>query len=184
MIIGISGKIGSGKSHIARQIQYYFSDYDFQRKSFGYDIKKIVSYMTGINLKTVLSRKAKTIYLPEWDLTIGQMFQKIGTDCMRNNLHPDSWILSLFSKCSNNQNYVIDDVRFFNEADAIKERGGIIIRLNGDPKNIRATDKRDPNHRSEVELDNYNKFDIIFENHLSANIDELMELIKVKISDI
>lgn len=182
MIIGISGKIGSGKTHTARYIINNLTEYNFKKKSYGYDVKKIASILTGINMKTILSRKAKNIYLPEWDMNLGQMFQKIGTDCMRLNLHPDTWLISMFSKYTNEDNWVIDDVRFRNEADLIKEKGGIIIRVEGDPKYIRANDSRDPNHQSEIELDDYEKFDIIFDSE-KDDLDDLMIQIKNKITN-
>jgi len=182
MIVAISGKIGSGKSHISKHIRTELPNLDFKNKSFGYDVKKIVSYLTGINMKTILSRKAKSIFLSEWNMTIGEMFQKVGTDCMRDNLHNNTWVLSMFSKYDDGLNWVIDDVRFRNEANYIKERGGIIIRLEGDPKNVRAFDKRDPNHKSEIELDNYEKFDIIWENTLEKPLDDLIQLIEHKIN--
>ena len=181
MIIGVAGKIGSGKTHIARYIQDNLQEYNFQLKSFGYDVKKITSYLTGINMKTIMSRKAKSLYLPEWGLTLGEMFQKVGTDCMRDNLHFDTWVLSLFSKYSDEQNWVIDDVRFLNEAKAIKDKGGLIIRLEGDPMELRKNDSRDPNHRSEIELDDYNRFDIIYDNRLNLNLDDLIKSIRLKI---
>jgi len=182
MIIGISGKIGSGKSEVARQIRKTFPDKNFKIVSFGYMVKKVASQLTGISLKTCLSRKAKNIYLPEWDMTLGKMYQKIGTDCMRDNLHKDTWVIAAFAKYNKNENWIFDDVRFFNEANGIKERGGLLIRLEGDPKGIRANDTRDPNHESETQLDNYNRFDIIFDNDRPIEkIFELTELIKDKI---
>jgi hypothetical protein len=177
MIIGISGKIGSGKTHTARYIENHLPEYKFQKKSYGYNVKKIASILTGISMKTILSRKSKNIYLPEWNMNIGQMFQKIGTDCMRFNLHPDTWLLSMFATYSEDQNWVVDDVRFVNEADLIKEKGGIIIRVEGDPKGVRVKDNRDPNHPSETSLDNYNRYDIIFDSE-KENLDDLIKQIK------
>lgn len=177
MIIGISGKIGSGKTHTAKYIINNMTDYDFKLKSYGYNVKKIASLLTGINMKTIMSRKAKNIYLPEWKMTLGEMYQKIGTDCMRFNLHPDTWLISMFSTYHENDNWVIDDVRFRNEADLIKENGGIIIRVEGDPKSVREKDVRDHNHLSETELDNYEKFSIIFDSD-KENLDDLIKQIK------
>jgi len=180
VIIGISGKIGSGKSFIARHIQNNLLEYKFEYKSFSYEVKKIASYLTGVNMKTVVSRKAKPMYLPEWDMTLCEMFQKIGTDCMRNNLHADTWVLSMFSKHTD-QNFIIDDVRFINEADSIKSRGGILIRLDGDPKDIRKNDPRDMDHISETQLDDYRGFYIIYDNNLNSDLNDLLQLIKLKI---
>ena len=180
MIIGISGKIGSGKSEVARQIKKTFPDKNFKIMSYGYMVKKVTSLLTGINMKTCLSRNAKNIYLPEWNMTLGEMFQKVGTDCMRNNLHKNTWVISAFSNY-NDENLIFDDVRFINEADGIKERNGLLIRLEGDPKNVRANDTRNLIHESETQLDDYMGFDIIYDNNQPIEkITDLLELIKDK----
>lgn len=66
-------------------------------------------------------------------------------------------------------NWIISDVRFLNEAKAIKDRNGILIRLN------RST-RLESAHESETALDKYNDWDYIIENN--GTIDEL--IIKVK----
>jgi hypothetical protein len=87
----------------------------------------------------------------------------------------------MFSSYNDNENYIIDDVRFKNEADIIKEKGGILIRLEGDPKGIRAKDLRDPNHISEIALDDYDKFDIKY-NSDKDYLEDLLNFIKSKMS--
>ena len=42
--------------------------------------------------------------------------------------------------------------------------GGIIIRLNGDPLNSKAGDDRNMQHQSEIDLDDYEGFDYVYEN--------------------
>ncbi len=168
-VIGISGKIGSGKDTLAnRFIKAYYktSGIKFKNKKFGYKVKKLVSELTGLSMRVMLSRNGKLIYLEEWGMTVGELQQKMGTDAVRCNIHDDGWVLSLFSKYNPTKDFwIISDVRFINEADKIKNMGGVLIRLNGDPKNCRANDKRDMNHRSETELDNYDKWDYIYDNN-------------------
>jgi hypothetical protein len=80
-------------------------------------------------------------------------------------------------------NWIVTDVRFPNEADAIKNRGGILIRINRNSlskdkiKNaIEKTNGYLPaEHESETALDNYNKFDYIVENN--SSIEELINKI-------
>jgi len=167
MIIGVSGKIGSGKDSFANYlIKYVKENYDilFENKKYAYNLKKIVSILTGVSMEDVLSREGKLKYLPEWNMTVGEMQQKLGTEAVRNNIHQDAWVLSLFGTYSEDKFWVITDVRFKNEAEIIKKKGGIIVRLNGDPEKCRLNDNRSMEHPSETELDDYDGFDYIFDN--------------------
>lgn len=58
------------------------------------------------------------------------VLQKIGTDLLRNNIHPDVHVLSTFSDYKGFQsNWIISDTRFRNEAEMIRQRRGIVIRV-------------------------------------------------------
>lgn len=115
-------------------------------------------------MEDVLSREGKLKYLPEWGMTIGEMQQKVGTEAIRNNIHNDAWVLSLFGTYTDEDFWIVTDVRFKNEAKIIKERGGIIIRLNGDPLNSKKNDNRNMEHQSEIDLDDYQDFDYVYDN--------------------
>jgi hypothetical protein len=77
------------------------------------------------------------------------MLQKVGTESMRDVIHENVWVNALFADYKTttyrvevpvrvagyidhevSPNWIITDVRFPNEAEAVKERGGILIRLN------------------------------------------------------
>lgn len=70
-------------------------------------------------------------------------------------------------------NWIIPDLRFPNEAAAIKERDGILIRINR-PGTVVGT------HSSETALDNYQGFDHILENNgtLEGLYEKVTELVK------
>lgn len=68
-------------------------------------------------------------------------------------------------------NWIITDVRFPNEAQAIKDRGGIMIRIERPGVESHCGGQ----HPSETALDNYN-FDYVIENE--GSIDELIQKIK------
>jgi len=181
LIIGISGKIGSGKDTVAKEIIKSFPDYNFRKVSFGYNVKKIVSILTGIDMRTILSRKIKSVFLPDWEMTVGELFQQVGTNALRDILSEDTWILSLFNNIKDGENIIITDVRFLNEANAILNRGGYLFRINGDPNKINSNETRNINHKSETELDNFENFDIIYENvppidNLKTIIDKIRKL--------
>lgn len=150
-------------------------------------------------------------YLP----TYREFLVYIGTDLFRNKVHPNIWVNALMNKYKGVKqttfnkdapiyripteedevkygrveviypNWVITDVRFPNEAKAIKDRGGIVIRINrfysGQVRKIGDTirtgsvsttpveiDHSSP-HPSETALDNYD-FDYVIDNNDTIKI--------------
>lgn len=108
-------------------------------------------------------------YTTERSMTVRELLQKLGTDAIRNQLHTNAWVNALMSKYRGDSNWVVTDVRFPNEAEAIRERGGILIRLN---RNIGSTST----HPSETALDNYGHFDYILDNN--GTLEELEARVK------
>ena len=110
------------------------------------------------------------------------LLQEIGTDLFRNQFHPNTWInatmtnyrksidMTKKSHISDLPNWIITDVRFCNEAQAIKQKSGILIRIN------RSTIESDDNHESETDLDQYPNFDYIIKN--DGNLDDLVYKVK------
>lgn len=73
----------------------------------------------------------QTAYKTEFTPRI--LLQMIGTDLLRNKLLQNIWINALFADyipLDDAPNWIITDVRFKNELEAIRERGGITIRVN------------------------------------------------------
>lgn len=106
------------------------------------------------------------------------LLQLLGTECGRNIIHPNIWVNSLFADFTVDSKWIISDLRFPNEFDAIKERGGIIIRVN------RKGFENTGNHESETALDNH-VFDYTIENNssleqLKRDVRELLHVINLK----
>ena len=94
-------------------------------------------------------------------MSVRDFLQKLGTDALRMGLHDNVWVNALMAdyqpldfdsltEAEIMPNWVITDTRFPNEAKAIKDKGGIIIRIDRpgvDPIN---------DHPSEVGLDSWN----------------------------
>jgi hypothetical protein len=100
-------------------------------------------------------------------MTVRDLLQKLGTDACRNGLHTNTWVNALmadykmhpehFNDIANGRetgdgypNWIITDTRFPNEAQAIKDAGGIVIRV--DRPGVKAINA----HPSETALDNWN----------------------------
>lgn len=131
-------------------------------------------------------------------LTPRKILQLLGTEAGRQIIHPNIWVSSLFSdyKASethkvpryyddNNQKglsgyegiweypkWLITDCRFPNEADAVKRRGGIIIRVNRSNQDLEGLTV----HPSETSLDDYKDFDFIINNNGSE--EDLINIVK------
>jgi len=177
------GKLGAaeGKDTFA-ELFATISHIPVERHAFADKVRDVTELMVGYKMQLThkkgfpffnavynYTQDDKNAYLPLWDKTIGQCLQLVGTELFRNNFDHDIWVKTLFSttgkECVGNGHLlVVSDVRFPNEADAIIDRGGIVIRLEGDPLGIRANSKRDLNHPSETALDNYTRFTRVIHN--------------------
>ena len=196
-LIGISGKIGSGKDTVATIIQYLtldpqvfsmtnadiLADLDhkgyvagksrYQVKKFAGKLKTIASLLTGIPVEKFEDQEFKKEDLGiEWAyhypgeyyddgkpvmvrMSVRQLLQKLGTEAMREGLHTNVWVNALFAdyrpiKLSQDDPsyWLVTDTRFPNEAEAITERGGILLR-------IERPGASTGDHPSETALDDY-----------------------------
>ena len=259
MLIGISGKMGSGKNLVCTIIQgltaakkhnienpsfewikKYYINSIWEQKAFAGKLKQTASLLTGIPVEKFEDQEFKNTELPEewwkyevsWHehakvdgvyntyeeaceelrnfggssfdekdaittikLTPRLLLQIIGTECIRDKVHPNAWVNALMSeykylgsKNIENQevitvnirkdypNWIITDMRFPNELEAVKSRGGITIRVNR-PGLIES------NHLSETSLDSAT-FDFIISNdkdieHLINEVRKILEKLNI-----
>jgi len=103
------------------------------------------------------------------DKSLGELQQIIST-LFKDIFSPNIWIDYLFNDFKSTDFWIISDLRFPNEADFLLHLNSLIIRLNGDPANIRSLnlDKRNSNHSSEIALDNY-PFTFVINNDKSIS---------------
>lgn len=147
-------------------------------------------------------------YVTKVDLTPRKLLTLIGTDCGRKMIHPNIWVNATFSKYTEEQNWIITDVRFPNEVKKIEELGGTtvnIIRHDALKFPIEYENYEEYNkllikkhtfgsylnkwhndlfkaitHESETSLDNY-LFENIIENNFSLDYleKELMKVVRI-----
>lgn len=129
-------------------------------RKFAGKLKDIASHLTGIDIEDFEDADFKKTNLgKEWwttcdegyqPMTVRDFLQKLGTDAMRMGLHDNVWVNALMADYTEESNWIITDTRFPNEAQAIKDKGGIIIRVD------RPGVKPINDHPSETGLDGWN----------------------------
>ena len=224
MILGIGGKMGSGKNTVCEIIQGLCATNNgpaFEQKAFAEKLKQMASLLTGIPVEDFEDQEIKDSVLGEewgklsvnnpllaiepfekfqfWELmSVRQLLQKLGTDAVRDGLHKDAWVNALFAdyKMSYRQHpdieyvdhkaypdWIITDMRFPNEMDAIVKRGGITIRV------VRPHGYTNPHtgeykemplsyHPSETALDGHTMhYDIINDGSMEDLIEKVREIL-------
>jgi hypothetical protein len=240
MIIGVNGKIGSGKDTVGKIIQYLQchntgkitiqdvisnpehewwleEQSKFEIKKFAGKLKLIGSILLSVPVEMFEDQEFKKTNLgPEWNyikrvfgehfdgfiedwedvnipMTYREFLQKLGTEAMRDGLHTNVWVNALFADYRpgytispldvDNQapdKWIITDMRFPNEMDAVVERKGITIRVVrsfNHKMGSKETGTLDltPLHPSETALDDA-EFDYEIIN--DGSIDDLVEKVK------
>lgn len=138
LVVGLVGFKGSGKDTAAN----VFVSRGFTKDSFAAPLKDAVAQIFSwdrelIEGATEASRAWREIPDPYWSAAFGcdvmprVVLQKFGTESMRDVFHDDIWVKSLMRRIqtSSRQKFVVSDVRFENEVQAIQELGGIIVRI-------------------------------------------------------
>lgn len=162
-IVGFVGKKGSGKDEAGRAL----ADLNFLSVAYGDGLKHVCSNVWGLSPVQMYDPTLKEVVDDRWGLTPRQILQRLGSDVARN-IHPDTWVRYLMNQIKNksilvpspnrtspinfcvkgaSEKYAVVDVRFQNEAQAILDNGGVLIRI------VRPSLKSVDEHISETEGD-------------------------------
>lgn len=127
VLIGITGKAGSGKDTIAGHLK---QDYNFASVAFATPLKEGVKAMFDLD-DSYLDHPLKEQILPHIGKSPRQLMQLLGTEYGRNLVREDLWLVLAEEKIKMFQdfgfNVVLTDVRFENEANMIRSKGGVIV---------------------------------------------------------
>lgn len=119
-------------------------------KNLMLDDKTPSTITLGVRLRDVIDRYGWDGYKETpYSQEIRELLQRLGTEAGRQTLWDSIWIDAALHDLDPNGNYVVTDVRFPNEAEAITQRGGRLVRIIRDgvgPAN---------SHASETSLDDY-----------------------------
>ena len=139
MIVGLVGFIGAGKGTVADLL---VERHNFFKESFANSVKDSCAAVFGwdramLEGDTPESRAWREQPDQWWSDKFGREFsprlalQLMGTEAGRDVFHPDLWVHTVLRRCEQApyNNYVIADVRFPNEINAIKDAGGFVVRV-------------------------------------------------------
>jgi rhodanese-related sulfurtransferase len=141
MIIGVIGFIGSGKGTAA---DILVEKHGFAKLSFADAVKDATAAIFGwqrslLEGDTNESREFREAKDEWWSNKFGYDFsprlalQMMGTEAGRDVFHPDVWIHALERKMEMYKNVVIADVRFPNEIEWMRSKGGFAVRVSRGP---------------------------------------------------
>lgn len=154
IIIGLAGPIGCGKSTVASKLAVALGG---NVDSFARGVREEVEEVFGIPRALMATHDGKASV---WrlGLTVRDIMQLWGTNCRRSQ-DQDYWVKRAMAIAEERGGVTIyDDVRFPGEADAIRERGGKVFRIEPYPGwHPTEADK----HVSEHALDGYD-FDFVY----------------------
>lgn len=144
IVIGLCGLAGSGKSTAARLLS---RELGFARRPFAYQLKAMLSAL-GVDREVLDGpREMKEVPLEcLGGITARHAMQTLGTEWGRQCMRPDFWIHQWSRGVAHFNRVVADDVRFQNEADAIRALGGTVYRID----RRGSGDRINPEHASEA----------------------------------
>ena len=172
-IIGLSGKAGSGKDYL---YQHSLRRCRYKRVAFADHIKVWLIGQGKLSHEEAYGHKAPDVR---------QLLQQYGTEQGRDVYGEDIWCSTLFawlrvweSSWGINR-FVITDVRFANEVEFIKRRGGKVFRIHAPERAaLKGLSPELAEHRSECDLDTYARFDAIIHNDPGEDgIEQLKQLV-------
>ena len=182
MIVGFGYRKGTGKDQSALHLM---KKYGFNRRAFA-DSLKNACQMVFMFTEAQVRGELKEVTDPFWGVTPRLVLQLVGTECFRKGFAHDVWIRSLHcyvKEHSRPYDLVVPDVRFPDEADAIKSWGGIVIRLDRGDSSVRRWWQfwKPKLHASECSMDGYKNWDHVINNNgtvkeLNAELDKIMVL--------
>ena len=174
-IIGLTGRLGSGKDTVFERMSAIFPE-TYVRQSFADPLKESIAALFGVSLYEleVFKRDPDSVVVlgddaqekgdlvsPTVIFTMREFMQRYGTEAHRDIFGTDFWVDTAMRKIQeyvpqpwqgkrddHAPTFVFTDVRFDNEAEAIRARGGEIWE-------VRGPDEDTGSHASEAGIDPY-----------------------------
>jgi hypothetical protein len=149
----------SGKTAVANML----AQEGFRALSFASPLKRMAcEFLVNLGYSEAEATKLvwtdKSFVVPELGCSVRKVLQSLGTEWARTCIHEDVWVRCWEAQASRHDNVVTDDVRFLNEAHAVKAKGGQMWKV------VRQNAVHDGSHISEGGLDDWDGFDAVIQN--------------------
>jgi len=176
-IIGLCGKMGSGKSTVCDMITAELHEYGYEVivKKFAqplYDMQEFIYKRAYLDQPATKDRKLLQWLGTEWGRSLDH---DLWVDIWEQDVRHDKFFTG-----NDKVIYIADDIRFDNEAEKVTEMGGIVIRVDA-PEDIRAARIKIQNtkHSSEKGISDKYVYATIYNNtnsieSLCQNVQYLM----------
>jgi len=195
-IIGISGLGGSGKDlskeYIADKLSHHGKVETLRMAQplkeacglwFGWDVDRLTNDR-HYKESSLLDNGQIDPICEMLGMNRREVMQRLGTECMRNGMHNDFWIIlvkfGIMNGSYDGKYGIIPDCRFLNELRICD----YTIRINGD------TSITGPSHISEQEWGEWDNWSVVIENHIDKSVSmnenkkRLFEKLDVVVSEI
>lgn len=166
MIIGLSGYARSGKDEVAKILIGHFG---YQRRALADPIRDALFELNPLIADNMRLQEALSLH--GWDLTkrifpeVRRLLQVFGTEFGRGMISEDVWVELTMRGVRPEDRIVISDIRYPNEAQAVRDLNGQVWRIHRDGV------RPDNEHVSENSMEDY-EFDVeIFNN---GSLDDLL----------
>lgn len=143
MIIGLTGKARSGKDTVAEHI---CSTCFFEHYWFSKPMKDACAAMFNWDERHLYG-ELKEVVDPRFGVSPRVAVQTLGTEWGRDTINQNIWIERARIEMESFSDLVISDCRFNNEAEAIREAGGVIVEV------VRPNVQQVAEHASEKGID-------------------------------
>lgn len=175
ILVGLSGYARSGKDAAAK---VFVDEFGFTRVAFADKLREVLYQLDPIcgsftTLTDLGNTRFESMTVQDviksygWDgykeskygPEIRRLLQRLGTEAGRQTLWDSIWIDAALTSFDEDARVVVTDCRFPNEAQAVKERGGVMWRVERQgvgPANA---------HASETGLDGWNEWDYMLLNN-------------------
>ena len=139
-LVALAGRRNSGKTTAAS----FLVSLGYKKESFASPMKSMLRAIGVPYCSLYGTNEEKQEVLRLFNMSGRSLMQIAGTEFGRNMIHPDIWVRTFFERHLPPLT-VIDDLRFQNELDAVKAKGGLVIRIiRPDSQNL------DDDHSSET----------------------------------